>query len=114
MSKKNVEKIEPFSEAQLARLIAMRNSGIHISTVMLVHIVNHVKTQTGSAYVGEIHAYYEQISKTVAGNRGYSVQGMYTMLRKLVERGYLESAKDSRFNTYSPTLKGLMTVRGLF
>lgn len=102
------------SETKLEQVVALRNNRVHMSSIMLVHIVSHLNKRTGSAYLGEIKAYYDQLSTKYPAKIGYTETGIRTHLKTLKDKGFLKVTKDGMFNRYECTIKGLLSVHGLF
>lgn len=104
------------TETQMKQIIAMRNNKVHMSSIMLMHIINKITTQTGSAYLGEIRAYYLEMSKNkqCRGFISYTESGIRTHLYVMKSKGYITVTKEGPYNKYAVTLKGLMSIRGLF
>lgn len=95
-------------------LIAVRGENLHISSVMLMAIVDDVsrfKTSKGVAYIGEVEAMY--LSNRKKGDKDYSYGGICQMLRKLYRRGYLIRHVDGHYTAYSLSKKGLKAIDSL-
>lgn len=104
---------KPITITQMKRIVTMRNNKIHLSTVMLIQIVHHLVTTSKSAYLGEISAYYLEVSRKADSAICYTESGIRAHLRSMEEKGYISIKRDGLYNNYSVTLKGLMSVRGL-
>lgn len=111
---KQVQQIKALTSPKMEQLVALRNNKVHVSSVMLVHIIRKLTSQTGSAYFGEIEAYYRELTIKYPHKIEYTSGGMRAHLRVLKERGFVKISKDGIYNKYRVTLKGDLSVRGLF
>lgn len=109
-----MSKVSTLTKTKMEQLVTLRNNKVHVSSIMLVHIIQKITNQTGSAYLGEIEAYYQEITSKTSHKITYSTGGIRTHLRVLKERGYIKITKDGMYNKYSTTMKGMLSVRGLF
>lgn len=86
-------------------LIKLRDQRIHISTLMLLSIVDRltIKKADDWAYIGEVEALYLEVHREykTRSSSGYTYAGIATMLRKMHSKlGLLNYQKDGRFVKY--------------
>lgn len=110
------QKVQPISDFQMSQIVSMRNNRVHISSIMLIQIINKIKSKTGTAYLGEIYAYYlaESKKKNCTGIISYTEAGIRAHLKTLENKEYILITREGMFNKYQVTLKGLMSIRGMF
>lgn len=108
--------------AGLVGLVRMRDAKIHMSSFMLLRIVDDLQLNTKSAYIGEIHGHYQsarspvKMIRKIGGNKcaDYTYSGVSSQLRKLYNQGLLRRGKDGQFVNYSLTKKGVDLLDSLY
>lgn len=91
---------------KLHALTNLRNSGLHISGLMILGFISRLQERTNSAYVSEIHCYY--LTESLKGSlRSYSISGIYYMVNKLKSLGYVYKSENQGFKL---TGKGQLAI----
>ncbi|CAL9960535.1 hypothetical protein VPHD518_0055 [Vibrio phage D518] len=106
----------------LIGLVRMRDAKIHMSSFMLLRIVDDLQVKTKSAYIGEIHGHYQtarspiKMIRKIGGTKcaDYTYGGVASQLRKLYNQGLLRRGKDGQFVNYSLTKKGVDLLDSLY
>lgn len=97
---------------KLQAIMELRDNRIHISSVMLMGIIDQLQAKHSSAYIAEIHAYYmsERTKDRTSDMVNYTEGGIYSMLSRLADRKFVYIDKHGAFNSYSLTVKGAKVV----
>ena len=83
-------------------VIALRASGIHTSSLVLMTIIDILQRRHKSAYIGEMEAMYSKHSP----DGEYQYKSIYSMLSRLIKRGHVKAERHGKYNSYDLTPKG--------
>lgn len=110
------------NDYSLSAIVRMRDSRIHMSSFMLLSIVDMLQNKSQSAYIGEIHGYYQTAHATKAEAKkfgtdkpiGYTYNGVASQLRTLRDRGLVRFKRDGRYINYSLSKKGIALLDSVY
>lgn len=110
------------NDYSLSAIVRMRDSRIHMSSFMLLSIVDMLQNKSQSAYIGEIHGYYQTAHATkreavrfgAKGPIGYTYNGVSSQLRVLRKRGLVVAKRDGRYMNYSLSNKGIALLDSVY
>ena len=90
------------NEYALQGLISLRDHKTHMSSLMLLHIVNHIEVAgKGAVSIDEVDAYYHARRVASPGIIDYSRGGIASMLHVMEKRNMLLGSRDGRYKMYS-------------
>ena len=102
------------AEAAINGMIAARDHKYHISTLMLLRIVDHLSTSQEPATIGEILGYYKANRKDQSGAIDYTYGGVCSMLRKMKQIGLLVSDRNQKRLRYRPSRRGIEILDSMY
>lgn len=99
---------------QIEGTIAVRDGGIHISSIMLMQIIDHIEVYTSEdPYTGVIVGFYKLHRKGAVHSADYTYGGISSMLRALRRRGFIKSYRHGIRVRHELAQKGMLVLDNL-